>query len=85
MKNWRVDLTAGRKTLAEMKIQRGIFQGDGLSPLLFVRAMMPLNHIFRKCTGSYKLTKSQEKVNYQMYMDDIKLSQKRKRIQAVRL
>ena len=26
MKNWRVELTAGGKTLAETKIQRGIFQ-----------------------------------------------------------
>ena len=35
--------------------------------------MMPLNHILRKCTAGYKLTKSQEKINPQMYMDDIKL------------
>ena len=35
--------------------------------------MMPLNHIFTKCTGGYKLYKSQEKINYLMYMDDIKL------------
>ena len=28
MKNWRVELTAGGKSLAEAKIQRGIFQGD---------------------------------------------------------
>ena len=35
--------------------------------------MMPLNYILRKCTAGYKLSKSQEKVNYLMYMDDIKL------------
>ena len=35
--------------------------------------MMLLKHIFRKCTARYKLTKSQEKINHQMYMDDIKL------------
>ena len=34
---------------------------------------MPLNEILRKCTGRYKLNKSQEKINYQIYMDDIKL------------
>ena len=51
MKNWRVELTAGGKTLAETKIQRGIFQGDTLSPLLFLIAMMPLNHILTKCTA----------------------------------
>ena len=46
MKTWRVELTAGRRRrLAEAKIQRGIFQGDALSPLSFIIAMMPLNHI----------------------------------------
>ena len=30
MKNWRVELTAGGKSLAERKIQRGIFPGDAL-------------------------------------------------------
>ena len=63
MKTWRVELTAGGRSLAEAKIQRGIFQGDSLSPSLFIIAMMPLNHILRKCTARYQL----------MYMDDIEL------------
>ena len=48
MKTWRVELTAGGRRLVEAKIQRGIFQGDALSPLLFLIAMIPLNHILRK-------------------------------------
>ena len=36
-------------------------------------AMMPLNLILRKCTTGYKLSRSQEKINHLMYMDDIKL------------
>ena len=72
MQTWRVELTAGR-TFAETKIQRGIFQGDALSHLLFIIAMMPLNHILRKCIAGYKLSGSQEKINHLMYMDDIKL------------
>ena len=60
MKNWRVKQKVGGKSLAEGKIQRGIFQGDVLSPLLFVIAIMQLNHILRKCTGEYKLHKLQK-------------------------
>ena len=48
MKNWRGELIAGGKGLAEAKIQRGIFIGDAQSPLLFVIAMMPLNHKLRQ-------------------------------------
>ena len=89
MQTWRVELTAGGRSIAETKIQRGIFQGDALSPLLFIIAMMPLNHILRKCTAGYKLSRSQE-VNHLMYMDDIKLFAKNKKeletlINAVRI
>ena len=90
MKTWRVELIAGRKSLAETKIQRGIFQVDALSPLLLIIAMMPLNHIQRKCTARYKLSKSQEMINHLLYMDDIKLFAKNEKeletlIQAVRI
>ena len=90
MKTWRVELTAGGTSSAEAKIQRGIFQGDAPSPLLFIIAMMPLNHILRKCTAGYKLRRSQEKINHLMYMDDIKLFAKNQKeletlIHAVRI
>ena len=73
MENWGVELTVEGKSLAEVKIQRGIFQGDVLWPILFVIALMPPNHILKKCTAGYKLSKLQEKFNHLMYMDDIKL------------
>ena len=50
-----------RKKLNRVKIPRGIFQRDALSTLLFVIAMIPLNHILRKCSGGYKLHKLLEK------------------------
>ena len=43
--------------------------------------MMPLNHILRKCTVRYKLSKSQEKTNHLMYMDDINLFAKNEKEQ----
>ena len=57
-----MELTAGGKRLAEAKVQRGIFQGNALSLLLFIIAMVPLNHILRKCTAGYKLSRSQDKI-----------------------
>ena len=77
MQTWRVELTAVERSLAETNIQREIFQGDALSPLLFIIAMMPLNHILRKCIAGYKLSRSKEKINHLMYMDDIKLLAKK--------
>ena len=73
MKTWRVVLTAGGRGLAEAKIQRGIFQGDALSLLPFIIAMIPLNHTLRKCTARYKLSRLQGKIHNLMYRDDIKL------------
>ena len=66
MKTWTVELTVGGKSLAETKMQRGIFQGDAPSPLLFIIVMMPLNHLLRKFTDGYKLSRSQEKINHLM-------------------
>ena len=88
--NCRAELTAGEKSLTAVKILRGIFQDDALSPLLSVIAMMPLSHTLRKCAGGNKINKSQEKINHLMYMDDVKLfSQNEKEletlIQAVRI
>ena len=76
MKPMKVEVTAGRKNLTEAKIQRGKFHGIALSPSLVI-AMIPLNHILGNCTGRYKLTKSQEKINH-MFMDDIELFAKNK-------
>ena len=73
MKTWREQLAAGGETSVDVKIQRGTFQGDALLPFLFVLAMMPLDLILWKCARSYKFTKSQEKINHLMYMDNIKL------------
>ena len=72
MKTWKVQLTAGERSLAEAKVQRRIFQGEAELSLILIIAMMPHNHILRKCIAEYKLSKSQEKINHLMYVNDIK-------------
>ena len=80
MKTCRVELIAGGRSLAEAKIQRDIFQGDALLSLLFIIAMIPVSHTLRKCTAGYKLSRWQEKINHLMYMNDIKLFAKKKKM-----
>ena len=51
---------------------------------------MPLNHILRKCTTGYKLSRSPVKINHVMYMDDIKVFAKNEKelktlIHAIRI
>ena len=55
LKTSREALTAAGRSIAEAKIQRGIYQGDALSPLLFIIVIIPLNHIFRKCIADTNL------------------------------
>ena len=40
--------------------------------------MMPLNHILRKCTAAYKLSRSQEKINHLMYKKLFTKNEKKK-------
>ena len=48
MKSWNTNLTSCREYLANVDIRRDTFQGDSLSPLLFVLGMISLTHILRK-------------------------------------
>ena len=48
-----------------------------LSAFLFIIAMMPFNCILRKFTAGNKYSKSQEKINDLMYIDDIKIFAKK--------
>ena len=43
MKAWRVYLTCNNQTLGGVDIKRGIFQGDSLSPLLFLLCIIGCN------------------------------------------
>ena len=51
----RKTLNAYGTTLGEVNIWRRIFQGDSLSPLLFVIAIIPLTRMLRQCDIGYQL------------------------------
>ena len=73
MPQWRVELTSGGERLADVQIERGIFQGDRLSPILFVLALIPLSIILNKAKEGYSLGKDRAKLNHLLFMDDLKL------------
>ena len=79
MKNWRVEVTTRGKSLAEVKIKRGIFQVDTLSPLIFVIVIMPLNYMLRNAEDT-KFINRKKKINHLIYMDDINLLAKNVKI-----
>ena len=53
----RLSLTANGEDLGEVNVKRGIFQGDSLSPLLFVLSMVSLSLILKKVNACYKMGK----------------------------
>ena len=89
MKSWMVELTCGSETLGEVPTKRGIFQGDVLSPLLFVIALILLTHILTTANPAYEL-QTGETINHLLFMDDLKLYSKSEKaldslIQTVRI
>uniref|UniRef100_A0A1X7SMI5 Reverse transcriptase domain-containing protein n=1 Tax=Amphimedon queenslandica TaxID=400682 RepID=A0A1X7SMI5_AMPQE len=73
MRGWRCELAAGGEVLGDVRIKRGIFQGDSLSPLLFVICMIPLTLVLRENEAGYELKDGGGKVNHLLFMDDLKL------------
>ena len=59
--------------LGEVEIKLGIFQGDSLSPLVFVLALIPVSLILRKVKVACEFSESKEKINHLLFMDDLKL------------
>ena len=70
---WRTVLTAGGRGISDpIAIRRGIFQGDSLSPLLFVTAINPLSWRIRTAMPAVEF-ETGRKLNHLLYVDDWKL------------
>ena len=76
MKEWKTTLTCGKETFGDIRIRRGIFQGDALSPVLFCMALNPLSEVLHKAGKEYALHNGM-KINHLLYMDDLKLYSKK--------
>ena len=70
---WKTQLSSAGTVLGEVNIKRGIFQGDSLSPLLFVLCMIPLSLLLRKTGMGYEWCERQLKTNHLLFVDDLKL------------
>ena len=68
---------ANGEDLREVNVKRGIFQGDSLSPLMFVLSMVPLSLILKKVNACYKWGKKEYKLNHLLFIDDLKLYAKK--------
>ena len=73
MKQWKLSLTSNGNELGDVKVNRGIFQGDSLSQLLFVLCMIPMSLVLRKVKAGYEWGKKEFNLNHLLLMDDLKL------------
>ena len=73
MEKWKAMLCSGNSELGEVETKRKFFQGDSLSPLVFVLALTSLSLILRKMKGACEFSESKDKINHLLFMDDLKL------------
>ena len=85
MKNWNTTIKLSHEkgdiVISDVKINKGIFQGDSLSPLLFCLTIDPLSKLLNEKANlqkGYNLTQERKKeadnsINHLLFMDDLKL------------
>ena len=76
VKTWRVKSSSLGETLREVKIRRGTFQGDSLSSLLFVLALIPMSTVLNATRIGYWLGKNRGHIDHLWFMDDLIVSAK---------
>ena len=73
IEKWKVMLCLENSELGEVEIKQGIFQGDSLSPLVFILALIPLSLILKKAKAADEFSESKQKINHLLFMDDLNL------------
>ena len=73
MNLWKTEITVNGDVLGDVDIRRGIFQGDSLSPLLFVVIMIPLSILLKRERQGYSFGLGGRVINHLLFMDDLKL------------
>ena len=64
MIDWKTELISGDTNLGGVNINRGIFQGDSLSLLLFILSLIPLTLVLRRMKQGYSFLKGKSKLNH---------------------
>ena len=59
IKSWQTLLMLNQEAIGHLLIKCGIFQGDSLSPLLFILCLIPLTHLLDQNKFGFKLEKAQ--------------------------
>lgn len=76
IRRWCVNLSLNNELLLNIRVKRGILQGDALSPLMFCLAVAPVSYWLNKGAGyrSYLYSDSRYiQATHSYYMDDLKL------------
>ena len=69
-----VDLTLGNNCIGNIKINRGLFQGDSVSPIHFIISLIPLSILLNNLNVGYSLdSREGPRICHRLYMDDLKL------------
>jgi hypothetical protein len=56
-----------------IKTNRGLFQGDSLSPVLFCIALIPITNKLNRSHCGYQIHGTERKISHLLYTDDLKL------------
>ena len=68
---WQTVLLLNQDIIGIISIKCGIFQGDSLSPLLFIICLIPLSSLLSSNKFGFKI--ENDIINHLLYMDDLKL------------